>query len=288
MEQDNVYKVIAEKMPKMSKSQEKIADYILQHQNTVPFLTVAKLAKEAGVSEATVVRFAVFLGYAGFPDLQQHLQNSVQQQLTTIERLKMSSEVYKTDDQAAYDIFQDDIANIKSTMENLDLKSLKNAAAYLLNGERIYICANRSAAALGNFLHYYLNLLLDHAEMANTKEMLPEQIYQLSEKDVVVGISFSRYTTSTINMVAFAKEQGAKTIVITDTLYSPLIPHADVILLASSQLPAFFDSFVGPLSLINSLIAYIGRERMDDAQERLKKLEDVWERFEVFHKKDNK
>ncbi|WHY73679.1 MurR/RpiR family transcriptional regulator [Fictibacillus enclensis] len=287
MAQDHVYHVMAEKRMKMSKAHSKIADYIMDHPNTVPFFTVSKLAKEAGVSEATVVRFAVFLGYSGFPDFQQHLQNAVQQQLTTIERLKLSKEVYKKEDEAAYDIFQDDIANIKATMESLDIRSLKDAADHLIESDHVYICANRSAAALGNFLHYYLNFLLDHAEMATSKELLPEQLYQLSEKDTVVGISFARYTKSTIDMVSFAKKQGSKTIVITDSPYSPLVPQADVVLLASSHLPTFFDSFVGPLSLINSLIALIGREKMNDAQGRLNKLEDVWEQFDVFYKKED-
>ncbi|MBR0008544.1 MurR/RpiR family transcriptional regulator, partial [Bacillus subtilis] len=244
MGQKNVYQLIAEKMPAMSKSQEKLAAYIINNPNTVPFYTVATLAKLTGVSEASVVRFAVFLGFSGYRELQNQMQNSVQMQLTTRDRLKMSSQVYDDSNQDIYDIFKDDIANIKSTMENLDSKAFLDAANLLINGKEVYISANRSATSLGLFLQYYLDIIIGNAQLLGPVENKPEQLYRLNEKDVVVGISFSRYSTSTVNMIAFAKERGATTIVITDNFLSPLVPHADVVLTASSQLPTFFDSFV--------------------------------------------
>ena len=283
MDHHNVFQRIAEKVPEMSKSQEKIASYILENPNTVPFFTVSKLSKKAGVSEATVVRFAVFLGYSGYPELQQDLQNSVQKQLTTTERLKMSSEVYEGKEQVIYDIFQDDIDNIKSTMEKLDIDAFSRAANLILQGEKVYISANRSAASLGVFLQYYLNIILGNTELLGSIESFSDRLYQLSEKDVVIGISFARYSVGTINMVKFAKEQGATTIVITDNLKSPLIPYADIYLTASSQMPSFLDSFAAPFSLINALLAFIGRERMQDVEDRLEKLEEVWGKFGIFY-----
>ncbi|WP_339225762.1 MurR/RpiR family transcriptional regulator [Bacillus sp. PS196] len=288
MGQKNVYQLIAEKMPAMSKSQEKLAAYIINNPNTVPFYTVATLAKLTGVSEASVVRFAVFLGFSGYRELQNQMQNSVQMQLTTRDRLKMSSQVYDDSNQDIYDIFKDDIANIKSTMENLDSKAFLDAANLLINGKEVYISANRSATSLGLFLQYYLDIIIGNAQLLGPVENKPEQLYRLNEKDVVVGISFSRYSTSTVNMIAFAKERGATTIVITDNFLSPLVPHADVVLTASSQLPTFFDSFVAPLSLINTLIAFVGKKRMNDSEDRLEKLEEIWERFGTFYSNQRK
>ncbi|MDQ0268254.1 MurR/RpiR family transcriptional regulator [Cytobacillus purgationiresistens] len=281
----NIYQRMAEKMPQMSKSQEKVASYILKNMNTVPFLTVAKLAKKAEVSEATIVRFAVFLGYSGYSELQQLMQSSVQKQLTTPERLKMSSDVYNDQVQGIYEVFQDDISNIKATMEKLDEQQFLKAANLLLKGRRIYICANRSAKAIGVFLQYYLNIILGHSEMIGSADIVSEQLYKLQEDDVVIGISFARYSMNTIELVKYAKEQGATTIAITDNLMSPLIPHSDVVLTASSQLPTFIDSFTAPFSLINALIAYLGKERMNVVEDRLGKLEELWERFDIFYKK---
>ncbi|MCM3177505.1 MurR/RpiR family transcriptional regulator [Cytobacillus horneckiae] len=281
----NIYHRIAEKYPEMSKSQQKVATYILENINTVPFLTVAKLAKNAEVSEATIIRFAVFLGYKGYSELQQLMQNSVQKQLTTTERLKLSSNIYSDQGQGIFELFQDDVSNIETTLEGLDEKQFMKAAHYILEGRRIYICANRSAKALGVFLQYYLNIIIGHSELIGSADTVSEQLFKLRENDVVIGISFARYSMNTIELVEYAKEQGATTIAITDNLMSPLIPYSDAVLTASSKLPTFIDSFTAPMSLINALIAYVGKERMDIVEERLEKLEELWERFDIFYKK---
>ncbi|GIN93541.1 N-acetylmannosamine kinase [Siminovitchia terrae] len=285
MENYNVYNQIAEKIPEMSKSHKKIASFILNNTNVVPFFNVATLAKKTDVSEATVVRFASFLGYSGYPELQSRMQSSIQKQLTTTERLKMTTDIYDDRDQSIYDIFYDDIENIKSTMEKLDIEKFHQAVGLLQEADKIYIAANRSAAALGIFLQYYLNIILGHAEMVRSVENLSEQLYNLNEKDVVIGISFPRYPNSTIQTLAFAKERGSKTICITDSLLSPMIPHSDVALTATSQMPTFIDSFTAPLSLINAIVVSIGKGRMEEVESRLEKIEEAWERFDVFHKR---
>jgi DNA-binding MurR/RpiR family transcriptional regulator len=282
---ENIYIHIAEQMPSMSKANMKIAKYILENPNTVPFLTADKLAKITKVSHATVVRFATFLGCSGYPELQQYMQNSAQQQLTTTDRLKISKEVYNNEDQGIYDIFLDDISNIKSTFEKLDVKMFKQAVDKLIQSKRVYIVANRSATALGVFLQYYFQFLLDKVELIHSLENVSERLYDLNRDDVVIGISFARYTKSTIQVLEYAKEREASTIAITDNLLSPLIPYADMPLTASSQMPTFIDSFVAPLSLINALIISVGREREEKFQHKLESLEEIWEKFDIFYKK---
>lgn len=285
MSQRNVFQHIAENMNQLSKSHKKIADYLLKNANVVPFYNVATLADKAGVSEATVVRFATTLGFTGYPALQHQMQNSIKEQLTTMERLKMSSQVYSDKEKAIYEIFNDDMNNIKATMESLDIESFHRAAQMLLKAKKIYISANRSTASLGIFLHYYLNIILENTEMLGSYEVLPEQLYELDEHDVVIGISFARYSSSTINTIAFAKERGASTVSITDSLLSPLVPYSDVTLTAASDMPSFIDSFTAPLSIINALIVYLGKEREEEVEKRLSKMEDIWNKFGSFHKR---
>ncbi|WP_048601981.1 MurR/RpiR family transcriptional regulator [Rubeoparvulum massiliense] len=279
----DVYGFIAEKMPQMTKSNHKIAQYILQHPNEVPFYTVAKMAKMTGVSEATVVRFATFLGYSGYPELQQYMQASVQQQLTTVERLKMSLEVYDEEEQGVYEVFQDDMANIQSTMEKLDMDVFRQVVEAIIQAEQVYIVANRSAIALGLFLQYYLDIILGNTQLVQVSDRMVEQVYRMDEKDVVIGISFSRYTTNTIDVLAFARSQGAKTIAITDHLLSPLIPYADLSLTASSQMATFIDSFVAPLSMINAIITFVGKQKQYEFHDRLQQLEKIWSHFAIFY-----
>ncbi|HLR73819.1 MAG TPA: MurR/RpiR family transcriptional regulator [Virgibacillus sp.] len=277
----NVFKTITSERPNMSKAQVKIANYILENPHSVPFLTGSKLAKMAGVSEATVVRFATFLGYKGYNEFQQHLMKSAERQLNTVERLKMSRAVYDETEKTIYDIFQDDINNIKSTMQNLNLDDFKKAANYLLNAERIYIIANRSAVSLGTFLQYYLDIIFGNSELIHTTASAFDRIYNVNENDVVIGVSFARYTKSTIDIASYAYEKNATVIALTDNFTSPITAYADVSLFSSSQMPSFIDSFTAPLSLINTLIAYIGNKEQIDG--RLENLEKLWDRYHVFH-----
>ncbi|MFL8936093.1 MurR/RpiR family transcriptional regulator [Rossellomorea oryzaecorticis] len=279
----DVYKVISGKMPEMSKAQEKIARYILENPNQIPFLTVGKLAKLVNVSDATVVRFAAFLGFTGYPEFQRHIQSSVQQQLTATERLKLSKEVYGHEDQGISQIIGGDIENIQHTFKNLDVENFRKMVEYLLKARRVYIVANRSAEALGVFLHYYLTMILDDVKMLDSIEKNADRLHDLGEEDLVLGISFSRYTKSTVDILRFAKEKKAKTAALTDNLLSPLIQHADVSLTAESKMPAFIDSFTAPLSVINALVIYAAKQKQDGFEKRLDELEEVWERFDVFY-----
>ena len=97
-----VYQRVAEKLPNMSKAQEKIAKYILSHPNSTPFLTVEKLAKMSGVSIATVTRFVIFLGYSGYPEFLKDTQESMQQQVNNSERIKLGRNKSSSTDDSIY------------------------------------------------------------------------------------------------------------------------------------------------------------------------------------------
>ncbi|MGP7818841.1 MurR/RpiR family transcriptional regulator [Niallia sp. 01092] len=281
----NINKRIAELFPSMSKSYQKIAKYILGNPNTVPFLTADKLAQVAGVGHATVIRFATYLGYSGYPELHQELQSNAQRQLTSTEKFALSKKMYVDEGQAVYDIFLGDIENVRATIEKLDMEAFKEAVEALAKGKSIYIVANRSATALGVFLQYYLQFMLEKVELIHLIETASEHLYDLSEEDVVVGISFARYAKSTVQVLSYAKKRKATTIAITDNLLSPLVPHADITLTANSQMLSFIESFVAPFSLINALIIAVAKANQTNFQDKLALLEDVWENLDVFYKK---
>lgn len=282
MHQQNFYKIIAEHREKMSKSQHKIADYILDNTHSVPFLTGAKLAEKVGVSEATIVRFANFIGFSGYNDFQKNLAYSVEKQLNTVDRLKMSRTVHSESERSIYDIFESDIKNIQSTMNNLDLADIEKATEAIVKAKRIYIIANRSAVSLGTFLQYYLDILFGKSELIHTTASAFDRIHGVNEDDVVIGISFSRYTKSTLDVISYATERHATIIALTDQYTSPITAYADISLFSSSSMPSFLDSFVAPLSLINVLVTYIGNHESIDIDERLQNFENLWNRYNVF------
>jgi len=283
MKQKRFYNLINEKRTDMSKSQHIIADYILENPHSIPFLTGAKLAELTGVSEATIVRFASFLGFAGYNEMQQQLAASIERRLNTVERLAMSRSEYTETEKVIYDHFNEDIKNIQTTMEQLNIEDFERAATYILEAKRIYIIANRSAYSLGTFLQYYFNIIFDKSQLIHTTESAFDHIHDVNENDVVLGISYARYTKSTLDVVSYAKQKGAKIIALTDNLTSPITAYANISLFASSDMKSFLDSFVAPLSVINTLIAYIGNKQREDTEKRLESFEQLWDQYDVFY-----
>ncbi|MFW2487614.1 MurR/RpiR family transcriptional regulator [Clostridium chromiireducens] len=277
-----VYQKMAEKIPNMSKAQEKIAKYILSHPNSTPFLTVEKLAKLSGVSIATVTRFVIFLGYKGYPEFLKDTQESMQQQVSKAERMKMDSEKEFSEESEIYKIFEEDLNNIKSTMDDLNVYELKKAVELLLKAKRIFIVSRRSSSVLGAFLKYYLDLMFINVNLIDNIEQIPKQISEIDDEDVVIGIAFEKYARSTVEIFTHLKRMGATTIALTDNMLSPLVPYSDVALTAVSKGSKDIESFAAPLSLINALIISIEKEKKDFFTNNVQLLEEAWRKFDLF------
>lgn len=278
----DVYQKMAEKIPNMSKAQEKIAKYILSHPNSTPFLTVEKLAKLSGVSIATVTRFVIFLGYKGYPEFLKDTQESMQQQVCKAERIKMDPKKEYSEESEIYKIFEEDLNNIKSTMEDLNIFELRKAVELLLKAKRIFIVSRRNSSMLGAFLKYYLDLLFNNVNLIENIEHIPKQISEIDEEDVVIGIGFEKYARSTVEIFTHLKKMGATTIAITDNMLSPLVPYSDVTLTAVSKGSKDIESFAAPLSLINALIISIEKEKKDYFSSNVQLLEEAWRKFDLF------
>ncbi len=266
----------------MSKAQEKIAKYILSHPNSTPFLTVEKLAKMSGVSIATVTRFVIFLGYSGYPEFLKDTQESMQQQVNNSERIKLGRNKSSSTDDSIYEIFEEDVNNIKTTVENLNLFEIRKCVNFLLKAKRIYIVAKRSSASLAVFLKYYLDLMFNNVVIVENIEQMPKQINRDCGEDVIIGISFDKYARSTVEIFSHLKRKGATTIAITDNMLSPLVPYADVTLTAVSKGSKAIESFVAPLSLINALIISIEAEKEECFASNVQILEEAMKKFDLF------
>lgn len=276
-----VYQKVAEKMPSMSKAQEKIAKYILSHPNSIPFLTVEKLASLSGVSIATVTRFVTFLGYKGYPEFLKETQETIKEQVKSSERIKMKDIQESDNSRKICEIFEDDMNNIKYTMEELNIFELKKAVNLLVNAKRIYLVARRSAASLAVFFKYYLELMFNNVILIENIEQIPKHINRGTGEDVIIGISFDKYAKSAVEIFTHLKNRGASTIAITDNMLSPLVPYADVTLKAAGGSSSFNGSFAGPLSLINAIIVSIEQEKQDCYKNNVQILEEALSKFEL-------
>ena len=266
---------------RLSKGHRKIAQYIAQHYEKAVFMTASRLGESVGVSESTVVRFAAAMGYEGYPQLQRALQELVSHRLTANQRFEMATEVDPHDAMSL--VLKSDMQNLRATLEQMDSGVFDDVVRRLLSARAIYVMGLRSAAPLAQFMGYYLNYIFDEVHLVSSGATdVFEEISKLREDDVLVGISFPRYSTRTLEAMRFAKRCGAQVVAITDGPMSPLTGIADATLTARTDMASFVDSLAAPLSVINALLVALGLHRKEALTQHFRKLESIWETYEVY------
>jgi len=285
---NDLLKKLQENMSDFSKGQKLIANYIVNNYGKAAFMTAAKLGEDVGVSESTVVRFAIELGFDGYPKLQKALQELIKSKLTSVERMEVSSK-RMSEKNILKTVLQLDMEKIKITMDEIEDDVFNKAVDSILNARKIYILGVRSSAPLASFLGFYFNLIFDNIRLVHTTSVseIFEQIINASSEDVIIGISFPRYSKRTIKAMQFAKDQRATVIAITDSKESPLAEFANYSLIARSDMASFADSLVAPLSVINALIVAVGMSRKDHLLKTFERLETIWDEYQVYEKADH-
>lgn len=268
-----------------SKGHRLIADYIVNHCETAAFMTASKLGASVGVSESTVVRFATELGYDGYPKLQHAMQEVIREKLTSVQRIDVTSGRIGDGD-ILETVLNEEIDRIRSTIEETSREDFYKAVEAISKAKTIYIFAVRSSAALASFLGYYYSLMFGNVKVISTysETEISESLMRVSADDVIIGISFPRYSKAAVFAVDTAKARGAKAIALTDSLISPLVESADYLLLARSGMAAVVDSLVAPLGMINALIVATVLSRRQEVEKTFGSLEEIWSQYNVYKK----
>jgi DNA-binding MurR/RpiR family transcriptional regulator len=272
--------------PSFSKSQKKLAASILNDYDKAAYMTAAKLGRLVGVSESTVVRFAYTLGYDGYSEFQKAIQELVRTKLTPNQRIEITKQRIGRGD-ILENVSTSDIDKIRTTFDRLDKGTFFDACNSILDANRIYIMGARSTVPLAMVLNYNLSLIMDNVRMVeprSTAEVF-EQIFSIGNKDLLIAFSFPRYSSKMVNAVKFAKRNGAKVVVFTDSYNSPLAEYADCVLTAQSDMAAYMDSLVAPISLINAIIVEITTRREGRIKDRFDRLEKIWDEYNVYAKR---
>lgn len=269
-----------------SKGQRRIAQYIMDEYDKAAFMTAAKLGQTVGVSESTVVRFAVILGYDGYPSMQKAMQEMVLNRLTSVQRLEVASDRLGNQDIIST-VLQSDIEKLRRTEENLSREAFQSALDAIVAAKRVYILGVRSAAPLANFLGYYLRYLSDnvHIVTASGSSEMFEQIVGVNDTDAVIAFSFPRYSTTVVQGAKYCARAGATVIGLTDSKLSPLAQVCNHVLLAKSDMVSLVDSLVAPLSVVNALIVGVTARRGVELSKRLDMLESIWSDYDVYEKR---
>ena len=281
----DILAVIQENLHTFSKGQKKIANFILESYDKAAFMTASRLGKRVGVSESTVVRFAAELGYDGYPDMQKSLQKMIRNRLTSVQRIEVTNDRLGDQDLLSM-VLQSDIEKIRQTLEELDRDAFDRAVDAIVAARKIYIIGVRSSAALASFLYFYCNLIFENVALvsANTSSEIFESLLRVGPGDVVIGVSFPRYSSRTVQAMSFARDRGADTVAITDSEASPLAPICRPTLRARSDMASFVDSLVAPLSLVNALLVAVSQRKNDELARTFQNLEDIWDEYGVYEK----
>lgn len=275
--------IIKSNFHKFSKGQKLIAHFIIEHYDKAAFMTAAKIGETVDVSESTVVRFASSLGYAGFPEMQKALQVLIKNKLTTVQRIGLNDDV---NDKVKLHkkILKNEMNNMRYLFEHFDIEALDKATELILNANRVFVLGLRTSSTLSNYLGFYLDVILDDVKVLNNSGVnsLYEEIIRIKENDLLIVISYPRYSKTTIEATRFVKEHNAKIVAITDTEESPVYSMADVSLLAKSNIVSFVDSLVVPLTIINNLIINISLREKEDIVEYYNSLEKLWDNHSIY------
>ena len=274
---------INSKYSAMSKGQKLLAAYITDNYDKAVFLTAAKMGETVGVSESTVVRFAMNLGYKGYPEFQKALEELVRNKLNSVQRMEVT---YGRISQSKIleSVLQSDADKLKTTLEKIDHNAFELAVDTILEAKNIYVVGIRSCAPLASFLSFYLNLMFDNVRLlhTNSSSEIFEQMVRIDENDVIIGISFPRYSMRTLKALEFANNRNAKVITITDSVHSPMNLYSSCNLIADSDMASIVDSLVAPLSVINALIVALCMKKQKEVAQTLTTLEEIWDEYQVY------
>lgn len=266
-----------------SKGQKRIANYISENYDSAVNLTAAKLGKIVGVSESTVVRFATELGFKGYPQFQDALEEIVKNKLNSIQRIRMTTNKIEKSD-ILHTVLQSDKDNIKRTQEDISREEFDKAVELISEADHIYVVGGRSCEPLSHFMAYYLNYIFSDVRLVDSGSIAEsfEDIHRIGPDDVVIGITFPRYSIDTVKIIEFSKNRQASVIALTDSAVSPLTQYADCMLYAKSDMVSFADSLVAPLSVINALIAALSIRNNEKVLKTMEGLEKIWKEFSVY------
>lgn len=266
-----------ERSDTLPKTQRVLARHVLRNYQSVAFATISELARQTGVSEASVVRFANAFGYSGYPALQKEIRRIVRADLKGTDRLRLAD---PADTPLARTIAKER-ENIAALEESHDPAALAEAVAILSDAREILIAGARSTASLAAQLWFALDKLrLPVTRLNATASEAIDRAARLGADGCLVVIGFPRYLRALVSLLTLAKERGARTVVVTDSPFSAL--RGDVGLYAPAESASFVAFHAAPMILINTLIDAVARANPERAAESLAEFESLAERERYF------
>ncbi len=280
---EEIFQQISAKYNTLPPRQRKVAEYLFHNLNQAILLNSTQIAAEANVSEATVIRFINGLGFSGFSDFKRAVGKKILDDYSTSTRLVESAKTLEGRTSLFSDILMGDIEKIRDLGSQTSEEKFKKAVKKLCSARSLYILGLRSSYALAFYLAFDLRFFLDSVRLVELGVGdIPEQLRDIGPSDVLVVISFKRYTRETVKIAEKVKKRGTFIIAITNSKLSPTAQLSDMALIAETKIPAYFESYTAPMSLLNALITAIALREKEKALPMLNNLEKEFKVFETF------
>lgn len=262
---------------RLTSTQQQVADYFLKHPDTLPFIRLADLAPKIGVSTTSVIRFARSLGYPGYSEMQQDLQQSILGKATLPERLQVSiQDSVQVQDQLLLRSFQNDIQNIQETLSALSEETLALAVSEIIRARNIYVLGIRGNFSVAHYLGYRLGQIKPGVHLLEGTAMIyPEQVVGIQPDDVCIAFLTPRYSRMTANLVSWMQRRGIKIILFTRIGHTEIHPYGDIILPCQTHGVSYKSSLTALFCVCNYLLAAVALEGHDQAMETLKNTEEL-------------
>lgn len=283
---DNPIERINQEYKKLSNTQKKIADVIIESPEIACFLSLNELVEVTGVSAVTIGRFSKKLEYNNFKDLKINLQTYVQSMISPKNVIKQNTK-YENDDINIHngDIFYEVIENEKNllnqTYDMLNEDSILQAIQVILEARKIFIVAKGLTIPVAETLLLRLQFLSINAELLkmDNLNLIPRRILNTNEQDVFIVFSFPNYTQAIGTVAQSAKHLGSYIITITDKTSSPPSCYSDIVLLCQSSSLIFYNSMTAALSLINIMASLLTVSLNKELERRKEKTNELSEFF---------
>jgi DNA-binding MurR/RpiR family transcriptional regulator len=272
--------------PQMTPTYQAVAEYMLAKPQDLAFASTSAIAKRAGTSPATVVRFADHVGLSGFAELQGIARSSLRREIDTVSQLKRTARRHDARSVLQTSIHAD-INNLERVLEQISEDNFMRAVAAVAGAGTTHLVGLRSTFGLVLHFEFYLSLIGCRTNVLKPGiGDLPEQIMCVGKKDVCIIVSFGRYARDAIEIFKAAKARGATTVAITDSELSPPAQHADLVLVVPVEFPAFFESRVALLTLINALVFGVALADRRRTMKSLKAREQAWRDHKTYLRED--
>ncbi len=275
----DIFRKINENFAQMSKGRKAIARYINKETDKAAFMTAAELGEACGVSESTVVRFAVFLGFEGYPEFQNELSKLVRGKLVTAGRIDENRQTKNT---IISSVFQADVDKMNETLGMIDEEAFEEASKLIHKSKHIYIIGIKNSTPVAMYLAYYLKIMrpdVIFVSGADSTDML-SAIYHINDRDCLLGVSFPRYSVQTLRAMEYANERNAGIIALTDSADSPCRMFSHILLCAKTEEVSIAQSMAAPMSLATALIASVFAENRDSAMRSITGMEEVYSEYD--------